>query len=256
MNRLISSIPIASVMILLVSCGASKELKMSNEKLAAENAQLQTNLSATEKKLADAQTQNTSLNAQISNLAGEAKMCIEAKESLQKNLQAMNGRLAEQGTSLKQLKEKAEADLDKLEALGAQVQYNHGRVHITVPDDYVFKSGSATIGAKGAEALKVIADILNDFPNLETVVVGNTDNVPVKSAVFKDNWSLSTERANAVVRLLVNSYGVNPNRMIAAGRSEYNPISANELVDGRAMNRRIEFVLSPNLSKLWEVKVE
>jgi chemotaxis protein MotB len=152
--------------------------------------------------------------------------------------------------------DKAESALDKLEELGAQVFFNRGRVHITFPDKYLFKSGSAAIGTKGKEALQVMADILNQYPNLETVVVGNTDNVPLKSATFKDNWSLSTERANAVVRVLVNDYKVNPGRMVAAGRGEFNPISDNSLSDGQAMNRRIEFVLTPDMSRLWEVPKE
>jgi chemotaxis protein MotB len=244
---------------LLAGCGASKKLEQANAQIGTLNEQVATLTQASaglRQQLAEAQQTIGQLKVENKQYGEEARDCRVAKEAILKNLEAMNQELAAKGTSLSQLRKDASASIEQLEAMGVEFYYARGRIHMLVPAEYVFKSGSAAVGQQGKNALQVIARVLNQYPNLETMVVGNTDNIPYKSGVFRDNWGLSTERANAVVRILANDYQVNPSRLIAAGRAEYDPISDNSLSDGRALNRRIEFVLIPDLSALWETSAD
>ena len=119
-------------------------------------------------------------------------------------------------------------------------------------DQLMFPSGSAKLNDPGRQALSVIADALAEYKHLTVYVVGNTDTVKVIKG-FKDNWSLSTERANSIVRVMRDSYGVDPTRLLSGGRSKYNPIADNGTKEGRALNRRIQIVLNPDLAKLWDM---
>ena len=92
---------------------------------------------------------------------------------------------------------------------------------------------------------------MRDNPGITAIIVGNTDTIPVKGVA--DNWSLSTERANSVVRVLHDIYYINPIRLTAAGRGKYNPVAVNDTPEGREKNRRIEIILNPDLSRLWEL---
>ena len=114
----------------------------------------------------------------------------------------------------------------------------------------LYKSGSAVVGEDGKKVLGDIAAALNEYPDLRIVVVGNTDDQKFKNS-NTDNLSLSTERANGVVRVL-RDYKVDPNRLTSAGKGKYNPISDNTTAEGRAKNRRTEIILRPDLVKLWQ----
>jgi chemotaxis protein MotB len=126
-----------------------------------------------------------------------------------------------------------------------------GMVYVSMPDKFLFPSGSSTVGVKGKEGLAVIAEVMQEYPNTEAIIVGNTDTTHVKGKA--DNWSLSTERANAVVRILKDTYHIDPARLTAAGRGKFKPVASNATPEGREMNRRIEIILIPDLSGLWEM---
>ena len=93
-----------------------------------------------------------------------------------------------------------------------------------------------------------------DNPGVITTIIGNTDTLGIKGTA--DNWSLSTERANAVVRVLSDVYNVNPNRLIAAGRSKFNPVASNDTPEGRERNRRIEIIINPRFDRIWDLLAE
>ena len=118
-------------------------------------------------------------------------------------------------------------------------------------DKLLYKSGSAVLGEEGKKALGNIASALNQYPDLKVVVMGNTDDQKFKNS-NTDNLSLSTERANAVVRVLRDSYQVDPVRLTAAGKGKYAPVADNTSPEGRAKNRRTEIILRPDLVKLWQ----
>ena len=136
-----------------------------------------------------------------------------------------------------------------------EVNVEKGVVFISISDKLLFRSGSYTVTARAKEVLGKVARVINDKTDLEFMVEGHTDNVPVKkdSDVLVDNWDLSVKRATAVVRILQNDFLVDPARMTAAGRSSYVPLEDNETLDGRAKNRRTRIVVLPKLDQFFDL---
>ncbi len=126
-------------------------------------------------------------------------------------------------------------------------------VYITISDKLLFTSGSSTISSKAKGLLAKVAAVIKGKPDMEVMVEGYTDNVPIKSARTKDNWDLSTQRANSVIRVLQNDYKIDPKRLISAGRSEYLPLVSNDTAEGRSRNRRTRFVILPKLDQFFDV---
>ena len=126
-------------------------------------------------------------------------------------------------------------------------------VYITISDKLLFTSGSSNISAKAKGLLAKVAAVIKEKPDMEVMVEGYTDNVPIKTARTKDNWDLSTQRANAVIRVLQNDYKIDPKRLISAGRSEYLPLASNDTPDGRSRNRRTRFVILPKLDQFFDI---
>ncbi|MCS7075509.1 MAG: OmpA family protein [Bacteroidia bacterium] len=132
------------------------------------------------------------------------------------------------------------------------VEMKNGRVYVLMNDKLLFKSGSATVEAKGKEALKKLSTVLLKNPDIDIMVEGHTDNLPIKNALYKDNWDLSTARANSIVRILSEEYKVPEKRLTAAGRAEFMPRADNSTPEGRAKNRRTEIILTPKLDELFK----
>ena len=126
-------------------------------------------------------------------------------------------------------------------------------VYITISDKLLFTSGSSNISSKAKGLLAKVAAVIKGKPDMEVMVEGYTDNVPIKSARTKDNWDLSTQRANSVIRVLQNDYKIDPKRLIAAGRSEYLPLATNDTAEGRSRNRRTRFVILPKLDQFFDI---
>jgi chemotaxis protein MotB len=133
------------------------------------------------------------------------------------------------------------------------VEIKNGKVYVSMSDRLLFKSGSAAVEAKGKDAIKVLADVLDKNPDIEILVEGHTDNVPIKTAVFKDNWDLSVARATSIVRILTDDHKITPTRVTASGKGEYLPRAGNETAEGRALNRRTEIILSPRLDEIMQL---
>ena len=136
-----------------------------------------------------------------------------------------------------------------------EVNVEKGVVFISISDKLLFRSGSYTVTARAKEVLGKVARVINDKTDLEFMVEGHTDNVPVKkdSDILVDNWDLSVKRATAVVRILQNDFLVDPARMTAAGRSSYVPLEDNETLNGRAKNRRTRIVVLPKLDQFFDL---
>ena len=133
------------------------------------------------------------------------------------------------------------------------VNMRDGKVYVSMSDKLLFKSGDANVEAKGKEALKKLAEVLNKNNDVSIAIEGHTDNVPIKTSLYKDNWDLSAARATNVVRLLSNEYGMDAHRLTASGRGEYFPVADNGTTEGKAKNRRTEIVLSPKLEELMKL---
>ena len=135
-----------------------------------------------------------------------------------------------------------------------QVDVEKTVVYISIADKLLFKSGSATISSKAKGVLGKVAEVIGAQENLEVMVEGYTDNKKVISnASIKDNWDLSVKRATSVIRVLQKDFNIAPERLIAAGRSEYKPLESNDTVDGRARNRRTRIVLMPRLEQFFDL---
>jgi chemotaxis protein MotB len=247
MKKILNTVFIVIAAVVMTSCGANKRLATANNQINDLNAQLtaaNSKLAANDKLIGELKEENIAYSK-------EAQDCRIAKENVSRKLEKLEGDLERESKAIDSVAERAEAAVQKLVDAGAEVTMGDGLVYVSMPDKFLFKSGSATVGAKGKEGLAVIAEILQEYPNIETIVVGNTDSAHVKGKA--DNWSLSTERANAVVRILRDTYKIDPVRLTAAGRGKYNPIALNNTAEGREMNRRIEIILIPDLTGLWEM---
>ena len=133
------------------------------------------------------------------------------------------------------------------------VEVKNGKVYVSMSDKLLFKSGSSAVEDKGKEALKLLAGVLNKNADIDILVEGHTDNVPIKTTVYKDNWDLSVARATSIVRILNTDYKIAPTRMTASGRGEFFPKAGNDTADGRAKNRRTEIILSPKLEEIMKL---
>lgn len=128
-----------------------------------------------------------------------------------------------------------------------------GVVYISLADNMLFKSGSYQISDQAMNILDKIAKIIKDYKNYDVLVEGNTDNVPISRTNIRNNWDLSTLRASSVVQVLQDRFGVDPSRMTAGGRGEYNPIASNDTPDGRQQNRRTEIIITPKLDQFLDL---
>jgi chemotaxis protein MotB len=135
------------------------------------------------------------------------------------------------------------------EAQAVNVKVLKGVVYVSLADNLLYKSGSYEISDQAGSALAKIAKIINDYSTYDVLIEGNTDNVPIKQPNIRNNWDLSGLRASSVVQALQNTYGVDPKRLTAGGRGEYNPIADNSTPDGKAQNRRTEIIITPKLDQ-------
>ena len=133
------------------------------------------------------------------------------------------------------------------------IEVKKGVVYISLSDKMLFKSGSAEINTAAQKVLEKIALVVNDHAQLDILVEGHTDNVPIANACMLDNWDLSAKRATSVVRMLQQQFKVSPERMTAGGRSEFVPKTSNETADGRRINRRTEIIILPKLDQFFQL---
>ncbi|MBT8231935.1 MAG: OmpA family protein [Bacteroidia bacterium] len=134
-----------------------------------------------------------------------------------------------------------------------QIKVKGSAVYVSLSDNMLFKSASATINKSAYSVLEKVARILNDNSELNVLVEGHTDNVPIANNNYKDNWDLSVIRATSVVRLLQETFSVAPERLTAAGKADYNPKNENKTVEGRRHNRRTEIIITPKLDQFFEL---
>lgn len=135
------------------------------------------------------------------------------------------------------------------------IEVKKGVVYVSLSDKLLFRSGSAEISTAAEAVLGKIAKIVNDYQQLDILVEGHTDSVPINTSCMADNWDLSVKRSVAVIRMLQNRFGVAPYRMTAGGRSEFVPKTTNDTADGRKLNRRTEIIITPKLDEFFELSV-
>ena len=143
--------------------------------------------------------------------------------------------------------------LSKEELKDVDVKVLKGVVYISLADNMLFKSGSYEVSDRAMETLSKIAKILGDYKDFDVLVEGNTDNVPISKTNIRNNWDLSALRASSIVQVLQTKFGINPQRMSAAGRGEFNPITDNDSEVGKQRNRRTEIIITPKLDDFMDL---
>ena len=184
----------------------------------------------------------TSIRESLQSISGQTSYIRDLNQSLQRKDSMMLALV----TNLKR-------SLDQTAGQDIDVEVRGGKVHVSISDKLLFTSGSARVNAGATRVLNNISTVLNDHRDLNVIVEGHTDNIPVNARGIRDNWELSTMRATAVVRKLVEDFYVDPSRLSAAGRAEFDPRGDNDTAEGRARNRRTEIVITPNLDEFFQL---
>jgi chemotaxis protein MotB len=192
----------------------------------------------------NANTQQQSVN--ISKLVDE----INASNKYIKQLIEAKGKSDSLNVALTN---KLTRSLTREEMEDVDVQVLKGVVYISLADNMLYKSGSYEIGERAHETLAKIAKIIQDYSDYDVLVEGNTDNVPISKTNIRNNWDLSALRASSVVQVLQNTYGIDPKRLTAAGRGEYNPVTSNDTAKGKQRNRRTQIIITPKLDQFMEL---
>jgi chemotaxis protein MotB len=229
-----------------MACKASKKLEASQgqvTELTEQNRQLKSKVSSLQNDVANANAATKTVQDEFNSYKTECKQTEE-------KLQAAQAILKDQYNTMQQIQGKIDQALADFKDKGVEVFFKNGLVHVSMEDNLLYKSGSSKLGDKGKEALGDLANVLNEYPNLKVIVLGNTDDVKFKNGI--DNWTLSTERANGVVRILRDDYKMSPERLTAAGKGMYNPVAENTTPEGRSKNRRTDIILNPDLDRLWD----
>ena len=176
-------------------------------------------------------------------------------------LEARNASLAElemilnrKDSAVNALKESVSKALLGFEGQGLTVQMKNGKVYVSLDEKLLFKSGSYDVDPKGKQALVKLGRVLKDNSDVNIMIEGHTDNVPYRSgSVIKDNWDLSVLRATSVLKILLEDSGINPARLTASGRGEFQPIDPANTAEARSKNRRTEIILTPKLDELLKI---
>jgi chemotaxis protein MotB len=265
---------------------ANAELKSRVEQLTAQNKELRSQLedalynmnvqkqnnSVFQKEMADMQRQldaaNSGSSAEIAKLLNELKNTqgdLNTREdklrAAEKELEERNAKLielqnvlAQKDQAVKDLKNKVMNALVGFNNNGLTVHEKNGKVYVSLEEKLLFKTGKWDVDPKGQEAIRELSKVLAQNPDINIMVEGHTDDVPMHgSGEVKDNWDLSVMRATAVTKILTQNKQIDPKRIIAAGRSEYLPLSTDKTPVGRQMNRRTEIILTPNLDELLKI---
>lgn len=220
------------------------ETQLSNSNQA--NTELRNDLSDVKRALAKSMETTSQGNANISKLVDEInasnkyiKQLVDAKSKSDSLNIALTNKLTR--------------SLNTDELRDVDVKVLKGVVYISLSDNMLFKSGSYVVSNQAHKTLEKIAKILKDFKEFDVLVEGNTDNVPISQTNIRNNWDLSALRASSVVQVLQNDFGINPARLSAAGRGEYNPITDNDSEMGKQRNRRTEIIITPKLDEFMDL---
>ena len=268
-------------LLLMTSCVSKKklaEVQTSYDQLKTDHATLQKDYNDAQVRIAEYTSDSKSLAARLKEEQERNKEMKEAynklQSSYQSNVQQGNVNISKlvdeinasnkfikqlvdaktKSDSLNQaLTNKLTRSLSKQEMNDVDVQVLKGVVYISLADNMLYKSGSYEIGDRAGETLSKIAKIITDYKDYDVLVEGNTDNVPISQKNIRNNWDLSALRASSVVQALQTQYGVDPKRLSAAGRGEYNPVASNNSAVGKQRNRRTQIIITPKLDQFMDL---
>jgi chemotaxis protein MotB len=284
MNRIFTVTKIfISILVLLSSCVPTKKFTASqtalqsarndSAMLARKVSDLQADIAKLQQEVADhlktidSKTQRINeqeqqidkLSKDIADLSKDAsnKQSLLTKSgqelvSQRKKLEQLQALMDQQKKAIEEIRKKMADALTGFKSNELTVATKNGKVYVSLQENLLFPSGSAVVNPKGKEALAKLAEVLNINPEITVDIEGHTDSIPIRGK-YQDNWDLSLARAASIVRILTIDYKVNPERVIASGHSQFEPVQSNSSADGRALNRRTDIILSPKLDELFKL---
>lgn len=280
----LASLAILSVSILATGCVSQKkyraledkygklqsnynQLEGKNADMNAKNQDCNSNLSTAKSRIQSLEDLLASERSNIASLQSALDKCLTASSQGNVNISKLVDEINSSNKYIQQLiaaKNKSDSlnmiltnnltrSLNRDELKDVDVQVLKGVVYISLADNMLYKSGSYEISDRASAILAKIAKIIKDYNDYEVLVEGNTDNVPISKPNIRNNWDLSSLRAVSVVMALQNNYGVDPKRLTAGGRGEYNPVADNTSEAGKAKNRRTQIIVTPKLDQFMDL---
>ncbi|HEX8333893.1 MAG TPA: OmpA family protein [Segetibacter sp.] len=273
MNNKFLLVAFALCSLLFTSCVAKSKLLFAEDmanRLRSDSAQmmnrigqLDRHISSLDQKITQLESSRKTLQQQLDATAGQLDQTKRAasgekarsEEQIaeqQRRLEQLQGLIEQQRKNREELRKQISDALVNFKSNELTVSIKNGKVYVSLQESLLFPSGSAVVNPKGKEALGTLAAVLNQNPDINVLIEGHTDSIPMKGK-YSDNWELSVERSTAIVRILTDTYKVEPARVTASGRSKYEPVDNNTTAEGRARNRRTEIILEPKLNELMRL---
>ena len=262
-------------LLMFSSCAMKKDLdncRLENKELSGNYQDAKEQLAASKARVASLEEQLAQAKQAYASLQGSLDKSLTNASANNVNISKLVDQINESNQYIRHLVEvKSKSDslnmvltnnltrsLSKEEMKEVDVQVLKGVVYISLADNMLYKSGSYEINDRAAETLSKIAKIIMDYKDYEVLIEGNTDNVPVNASAasmknIRNNWDLSALRASSVVQALQNQYGVDPKRLTAGGRGEYNPVTSNDTEVGKQRNRRTQIIITPKLDQFMDL---
>ena len=269
------AIALMAGLLTFTSCASKKDLdncRLENRELTGNYQDAKEQLAASKARVASLEEQLAQAKQAYASLQGSLDKSLTNASANNVNISKLVDQINESNQYIRHLVEvKSKSDslnmvltnnltrsLSKEEMKEVDVQVLKGVVYISLADNMLYKSGSYEINDRAAETLSKIAKIITDYKDYEVLIEGNTDNVPVNTSAasmknIRNNWDLSALRASSVVQALQNQYGVDPKRLTAGGRGEYNPVTTNSTEVGKQRNRRTQIIITPKLDQFMDL---
>jgi chemotaxis protein MotB len=272
-----SLIAAASAMLFLSSCVSTKKfnalqssynsLQATNSQLVRDGEQCKSNLDRANVQISGLQDRINAELEHVKSLQAALDKCLTSASQGNVNVSKLVDEINASNKYIQELiasKSKSDSlnmvltnnltrSLSKDEMQDVDVKVLKGVVYISLSDNMLYKSGSYEISDRAGSTLSKIAKIITDYKDYDVLIEGNTDNVPISKPNIRNNWDLSALRASSVVQALQNNYGVDPKRLTAGGRGEYNPVASNDTPDGKSKNRRTEIIITPKLNQFMDL---
>ena len=274
-KRNLFAIAMFAGLLTFTSCASKKDLencRLENKELTGNYQSAKEDLAAQKARVASLEEQLAQAKKDYASLQSSLDKSLTNANTNNVNISKLVDQINESNQYIRHLVEvKSKSDslnmvltnnltrsLSKEESKEVDVQVLKGVVYISLADNMLYKSGSYEINDRAAETLSKIAKIITDYKDYEVLIEGNTDNVPVNASAasmknIRNNWDLSALRASSVVQALQNEYGVDPKRLTAGGRGEYNPVTTNSTEVGKQRNRRTQIIITPKLDQFMDL---
>lgn len=264
MKKLITTIAcICLAAIFLTSCVAKRKYVSAKNRAAqaytdnlALNARinrLEDSLNALHRRVGALGNANENAANELYKTNSELNMTKEQIAAQRARLQQLESFIDNQQKATEALRKKITDALTGFNSRELTITMKDGRVYISMEEALLFPSGSAKVNPRGKEALAKVASVLNTNPDINIDIEGHTDNVPIHTKLYEDNWALSTARATSIAHVLIDEYSVSPVKLVASGRSYYHPVADNSTPEGRAQNRRTDIILEPKFDELMQL---